>query len=841
MLRLSDLKNNEIAYISKITGRGAFRRRLSEMGFVKGKEIKVIKNAPLMDPIEYSILGYNLSLRRSEAAKIIVSKEKLNHSINGYNSLDPSKLDTHTFTKLRGKGRVINIALVGNPNAGKTTIFNFASGASEHTGNYSGVTVDSKTARVEYDGYILNITDLPGTYSISAFSPEELYVRDYIINNTPDIVINIVDASNLERNLFLTSQLIDMDIRVVLALNMYDELQKSECRLDFITLGKMLGIPIVPTVGAKGRGIPELFQKVVSLYNDNEPVYRHIHIHYGSELEQSIGNVQSEIKKPENYEITDAVSSRFIALKLLESDRHIEEYIFNAPNYKEIKETAKSEESRLKNLFSEDPVTLITDAKYGFIGGALKETYSPGTKKKFEVTEIFDAFLTHRLFGFPVFFFFLWLMFTATFVIGNYPMNWIDSGVSHLSKYLSEMLPNGSFKDLLIDGIIGGVGGVIVFLPNILLLFLFISFMEDSGYMARAVFIMDRIMHKIGLHGKSFISLIMGFGCNVPAIMSTRTIEDRNNRLLTILINPFMSCSARLPVYLLIIGAVFPNKRGTILFLVYLIGIVLAVLVALFFKKTLFKGDETPFVMELPPYRMPTLRSTMKHMWSKGAQYLKKMGGVILLASVILWALGYFPRSIQHSKELINQKNTIEQQIFALTGASAIDSDPDAVPPELKKSLSDVNRRLEAERLEKSYIGKIGQGIEPVIKPLGFDWKMGIALLTGVAAKEVVVSTLCVLYQVGDTAQENTLIDKLRNERYPSGNNVGKTVFTPLAALSFLIFTLIYFPCVAVIAAIRRETGNIKWALFVMFYTTTLAWLLSFLLYQVGSLFLRTG
>ncbi len=838
MLRLSELKNNEIGYISKITGRGAFRRRLSEMGFVKGKEIKVIKNAPLLDPIEYSIMGYKLTLRRSEANKIIVSKEKLTENLNGYTYPDPSKLDNKEITRLRGKGRVINIALIGNPNAGKTTIFNYASGASEHTGNYSGVTIDSKTARVEHDGYILNITDLPGTYSISAFSPEELYVRDYIISNTPDIIINIVDASNLERNLYLTSQLIDMDVRVVVALNMYDELEKSGTKLDFVLLGKMLGIPIVPTVGSKGRGISELFQKVVGLYNDNDPVYRHIHINYGEELEQSIETIQLEIKRPENYEITDTISSRLIALKLLEGDRHIEYYIINAFNFKDIKRVARHEEARLTNLFGEDPVTLITDAKYGFIGGALKETYILGTKKKFEITEIFDAFLTHRLFGFPIFFLFLWLMFTATFVIGSYPMDWIDKGIAHLSNFLSVRMPDGSFKDLLIDGVIGGVGGVIVFLPNILLLFLFISFMEDSGYMARAVFIMDRLMHKIGLHGKSFISLIMGFGCNVPAIMSTRTIEDKNNRLLTILINPFMSCSARLPVYLLIIGAIFPEKRGTILFLIYLTGIVLAIAISILFKKTLFNGEDTPFVMELPPYRMPTLRTTLKHMWFKGAQYLKKMGGVILVASIILWALGYFPRNIEYSPELVQQKKQIERILKAAPGSSDKSTSNSMINGSPEKSLTELERKMEAERLEKSYIGRLGKSIEPIIKPLGFNWKMGIALLTGIAAKEVVVSTLGVLFQAGDDSGNNSLTDKLRNERYQSTSRSGATVFTPLSAISFLIFTLIYFPCIAVVTAIKRETGNIKWALFVMFYTTALAWLLSFLVYNTGKLFL---
>ncbi len=830
MKKLAELQSGEKAYVTKVLGRGAFRRRLSEMGFVKGKEITVIRNAPLKDPIEYSIMGYNLSLRRSEALNVLVSIEM---PVNGYglNASSSKDFEKKKIEKYREKGRYINIALVGNPNAGKTSIFNFASHSNEHTGNYSGVTVDSKTSRVEQDGYILNITDLPGTYSISAFSPEELYVRDYIIQEVPDIIVNVIDASNLERNLLLTTQLIDMDVKVVLALNMYDEIERSNSRLDTKYLGKLLGVPMVPTVGAKGLGIHELFQKVISLYNDEDPVFRHIHINYGGELEKSIQNIQEKIKHPDNYAITDQVSSRYVSLKLLEKDNHIQNYLLDAKNLKEIKETARREVDRVSNLFNEEPITLITDAKYGFIGGALKETFSPGSQEKRDVTKILDAFLTHKLFGFPIFFLFLYLMFSSTFVIGGYPMQWIETGVDFLSGLVETYMPDGSFKDLLIDGVIGGVGGVIVFLPNILLLFLFISFMEDSGYMARAVFIMDRVMHRIGLHGKSFISLIMGFGCNVPAIMSTRTIEDRNNRLITILINPFMSCSARLPVYLLIIGAIFPSHRGFILFAIYILGIIIAVILALLFKKFLIKGEDTPFVMELPPYRMPTLRSTLKHMWWKGAQYLKKMGGIILIASVLLWALGYFPRETVYSSELIAEKGSVEMQLEHTSDESSVEK--------LERELEVVQSKMETERLENSYIGRLGKGIEPVMRPLGFDWKMSVSLLTGVAAKEVVVSTMGVLYQVEENGTENNLVQKIRNEKYSNGPQKGEAVFTPLVAIGFLVFILIYFPCIAVIAAVRREAGKGYWAVFLMVYTTLLAWGASYIIFNVGKLFIN--
>lgn len=826
MRKLSELATGESGYIVKVKGRGAFRRRLTEMGFVKGKEISVIKNAPLKDPIEYTILGYNLSLRRAEASHVIVSPDKPEINSNNFGELKADLLSEKKIEEFREKGRLVNIALVGNPNAGKTTLFNHFSRSNEHTGNYSGVTVDSKTARVDFKGHVFNLTDLPGTYSISAFSPEELYVRDYIIQEEPDIVVNVVDASNLERNLFLTSQLIDMDIKVVLAFNMYDEVEKSNAKLDYNFLGKLFGIPIIPTVGAKGRGITDLFEKVLSLYNDQEPVYRHIHINYGDEVEKSILNIQEQLKTPDNFKITDKVSSRYAALKLLEEDSHVHQYLKNAANYSLIKVTASKEIIRLKQLYNDEPATLITDAKYGFIEGALKETYFPEKRERKTVSEVLDGLLTHKFIGFPFFFLFLYIMFASTFTIGQFPMTWIENGVAFLSDFINLHMPDGSFKDLLVNGIIGGVGGVIVFLPNILILFAFISFMEDSGYMARAVFIMDRLMHRIGLHGKSFISLIMGFGCNVPAIMSTRTIEDRNNRLLTILINPFMSCSARLPVYLLIIGAVFPSNRGMILFSIYLLGIVMAVIMALLFKKVIFKSEGTPFVMELPPYRIPTFRSTIKHMWSKGSQYLKKMGGIILLASIILWALGYFPREISHDPQLVEKKIQLEQSLQA---ATAIE-DKGFVEAELL----DVIKQMEAERLKESYIGRIGQAVEPVLRPLGFDWKMGVSLLTGVAAKEVVVSTMGVLYQADE--DEKGLVEKIRNEKYTDGPKKGEQVFTPLIAITFIVFILIYFPCVAVIAAVRKEAGSVKWAIFMMVYTTALAWLSAFIVNKVGTL-----
>jgi ferrous iron transport protein B len=796
---LSELKSGENGIITRVRGRGAFRRRIMEMGFIRGKRVEVIKNAPLNDPIEYSLLNYRVSLRRSESDLIEVESELLIQEVSVHAG---AKESISEKKEKPYQSKIIEVAFVGNPNAGKTSLFNHASRSHEHTGNYSGVTVDSKTAHIAYNGYLIKVTDLPGTYSLSTISPEELFVREYITDKMPDVVVNVVDASNIERNLYLTTQMIDMDIRVVLALNMYDELEKREDVLDTDTLGKLLGMPIVPTVGSKGKGLKDLLDKIIDVFNETDSYQRHIHINFGDEIESSILKLQNLIKIPDNYRITDKVSSRFIAIKLLENDSHIRNYINNCTNRDKIFELSDKERKHLELFLGEDINSAFTGKRYGFISGALLETFQKNQKNELKATEIIDSFLTHKLFGFVFFIFFMWLLFSATFKLGEYPKIWIGQGIDLLETMISHGLPEGSLKDLLIHGIIGGVGGVIVFLPNILILFLLISFMEDSGYMARAVFIMDKLMHKIGLHGKSFIPLIMGFGCNVPAIMATRTIEDRNSRLLTILINPFMSCSARLPVYLLLIGAIFPKNQGTMLFMLYLIGIAIAVLVAVIFKKLIFKSKGTPFVMELPPYRMPTARSIFTHMWFKGSQYLKKMGGVILLASVLLWALGYFPRPSLQSTHAIESSSV--------------------------------------EHLENSYIGKIGKFIEPVMAPLGFDWKMGISLISGIVAKEVVVSTLGVLYRVdpGEDAPTENLAMKIKEEIYTSGPRIEQKVFNPIATISFLLFVLIYFPCIAVFAAVKNESHSIGWAFFMIFYTTTIAYLISLFVYQLGSRFL---
>lgn len=834
-MRLSELKDGETGIIAKVRGRGKFRKRITEMGFIKGKEIGVVKNAPMRDPIEYELMGYSVSLRRAEASLIEVVTAEEAKLFVGQSFEGVVITDELLKTTARDKSKNIEIALVGNPNCGKTTLFNYASGSKERVGNYAGVTVDAKTAHYSQDGYRFNIADLPGTYSVSAYSPEELYVRSYISDNVPDIVINVVDANNLERNMYLTTQLIDMDIKVVMALNMYDDLQSSGAKLDYDQLGRMIGVPIVPTVASKGQGLQELFRTAIEVYEDRDDRMRHVHINYGADIERSVTTLQNFVWH--NKSVTDRYSSRYLAVKMLEKDAQIYEQIAAWTDTSAMKQIAELEIAKLESKYSEDSETLITDAKYGFIAGALAEVFTPGQQDMRKTTKEIDSIITHRIFGIPIFILFMWVSFQATFSLGAYPMGWIESLVGMFSDVLSAQMGEGMLRDLIIDGIIGGVGGVIVFLPNIVILFFFISLMEDTGYMARAAFIMDKLMHRIGLHGKSFIPLVMGFGCNVPAIMSTRTLNNRNDRLLTMLITPFMSCSARLPVYLLLVGAFFAGHSGTVLFIIYFSGIFLAAATALLFKKVFFTEEEAPFVMELPPYRMPTMRNTLIHMWNKSFQYLKKMGGVILIASVIIWALSYFPREITYSRdyaaEQAQEDAQYQQQIAAnCQNVASLTAAHDSV-------LNSLHLQQLAEQQAGSYLGQMGMFIEPVIRPLGFNWQMGVSILTGVAAKEIVVSSMGVLYQADAAADENslTLIEKLQNLTYTSGEKIGQKVFTPLVAFGFMLFILIYFPCMAVVAAIKKESGEWKWALLSVGYTTGLAWLVSFAVFQIGSLF----
>lgn len=826
-MKLSSLQTGEIGIIVKVSGHGGFRKRIIEMGFIEGKQVEVLLNAPLRDPVKYKIMGYEVSLRHSEADQIEVvrldevqkgdSQDK-KQNLNTATMADPHDKEDHALMpsepseESKRRTKTINVALVGNPNCGKTSLFNFASGAHERVGNYSGVTVDAKVGRAEYEGYEFHLVDLPGTYSLSAYSPEELYVRKQLVEETPDIVINVIDASNLERNLYLTTQLIDMHVRMVCALNMYDETEERGDHIDYEKLSELFGTPMVPTVFTSGRGVKELFHQVIAVYEGKEDEslqFRHIHINHGHEIEQGIKDIQEHLK---NYPgLRQQYSTRYLAIKLLEGDKDVERLIQPLGDSLEIFQHRDRAAQRVKEETHNDCETAIMDAKYGFIHGALEESgYTTGDKKDtYQTTHLIDKILTNKYLGFPIFFLILLLMFTATFVIGQYPMDWIDAGVAWLGDFISQNMPDGPVKAMLVDGVIGGVGAVIVFLPQILILYFFISYMEDSGYMARAAFIMDRLMHKMGLHGKSFIPLIMGFGCNVPAVMSTRTIESQRSRLITMLILPLMSCSARLPIYVMITGSFFALKyRSLAMLSLYVIGVLMAIVMSRLFSAFVVKGEDTPFVMELPPYRFPTWKAIGRHTWEKGKQYLKKMGGIILVASIIVWALGYFPHT----------------------------DDP---------SVSNQQQQ------EQSYIGRVGRTVEPVFRPMGFNWKLDVGLLAGVGAKEIVASTMGVLYSNDDSFKDDSnfssesgkyvKLHELITQDVAQLHGISYEKAQPIATLTafcFLLFVLLYFPCIATIAAIKGETGSWGWALFAASYTTALAWVVSAVVFQIGCLFI---
>ncbi len=821
-MKLSEIKHTEPVIITKILGHGSFRKRISEMGFIRGKEVRVIKKSPFNGPTEFKILNYNVSLRQSEAEMIEVVP--LNEFETNEEDIFEGTIDRNIdLVNQSERTKTINIALVGNPNCGKTTIFNAISGSKERVGNYSGVTVDIHKATFKSKGYTFNFYDLPGTYSLTAYSTEEIYVRKFIYEQTPDIVINVLDSTNLERSLFLTTQLIDMDLRTILALNMFDEMQKNKLELDQQELAKLIGIPIVPTVSSKGIGIDALIDKAIEVFEGKDKFSRHVHISYGKELEKSIQRIRQKVK--EFKPITDKISSRFIAIKLLERDKQILELLSNYANFDEIKEITDKEVKKIELLESDDSETVVTNAKYSFVSGALKQTYKDPAEGKKTRSEQIDSVLTHKYFGFPIFTALLFFMFWTTFKLGNYPMDWIGLGVATLSDLVGKIVPEGMLNDLLVDGIISGTGSVLVFLPNILILFFFISLLEGSGYMARAAFIMDNIMHRFGLHGRSFIPMIMGFGCNVPAILATRSMRNRGDRILTMLIIPFMSCSARLPVYILIISAFFVKYQAWILIGIYAVGIIFAFLTAQILNKTVFKNKETPFVMELPTYRLPTLRNVIYHMWDKTQHYLRKIGTIILIGVIIVWALEYFPRTSEKTE-------AFEAQIANIEGNESLNE------TEKANEIAIVEHEQESDRLINSYLGRMGQVIEPVMRPLGFDWKMSISLLAGLPAKEIVVSTMGVIYQTSDHENTVSLQKKLQDEKFQSGKKKGEIIFTTPTALAFLIFILIYFPCIGVVATIKNEAGSWKWAAFAVFYTTGLAWLAAFLVQNIGSLFI---
>lgn len=816
-MRLSELKTGQEAIIIKILGHGAFRKRVMEMGFTKGHEIVCLMSAPLKDPIKYRILDYEISLRRSEADMIEVvpvedylapeSASASDRLSQGEDDYDPKARRDHSHT--------INVALIGNPNCGKTSLFNIASGASEHVGNYSGVTVDSKTGHLRHKGYRINIVDLPGTYSLSAYSPEELYVRRYLRDRTPDVIINVVDASNLERNLYLTTELIDMDRPMVIALNIYDELLKAGHSLDYSMLGKMIGVPIIPTVTRTGEGTSQLFDAVIDIYEDRHRDVRHVHVKLGEEIESSVNAIKAPIKADRSA--SHQFSPRYLAIKLLEGDKEAEDLISRMNKSEEIIKVRDAERLRLQSRLDDDITSMIANEKYGFISGALAETMTRNQTDSVTSTHIIDSVVTSRVLGFPIFAIIMFLTFWFTFYVGQYPQGWIESGCEALSSLVNNLLPPGILKDLIADGIIGGVGGVIVFLPNILILYFFISLMEDSGYMARAAFIMDKMMHKIGLHGKSFIPLVMGFGCNVPAIMASRSIESRSSKLITIMINPFISCSARIPIYVLLIGTFFDSHAALVFCAIYLLGVIVGMATAKMLRKLVFKADETPFVMELPPYRIPTFKTIVRHMWSKAHQYIKKMGGIILVASIIVWALNYFPR---HDNDSLGN-TPVESAVTTDASASAIASS------DINDDASPRSDRIDPSR--DSYLEMAGKAVNPLLRPLGFNWQATVAAIAGIPAKEIVVSTLGVLYTGNESTDEASLSAKIS-----APASEGSTPFTLPSALSFMVFILLYCPCIATLTAIYNETGSLRYPLFSVVYNTAVAWLLAFVVYRIA-------
>ena len=789
-MKLSELKNGETAVIVRLSGHGGFRKRIMEMGFIRGEKVKSVLDSPMHDPVKYHIMGYDVSLRRAEAEMIeVLPEEEAKRELGPAPSFSCLSVCEEcngcacrncTQRKVTTKkNNVINVALVGNPNSGKTSIFNAVAGENEHVGNYSGVTVDAKTGSFNYKSYRINITDLPGTYSIAAYSPEEIYVRRHLFDKMPDIIINSVVASNIERNLYLTTELIDMNLRTVVALNMYDELLASGAQINYEHLGAMIGIPVVPVIAKTGKGLDKLLDIVIELFEGRNSTIRHIHINYGNTIEGELAPLSEELHKADDLPYQFPV--RYWALKLLEQDKEVTnqlQHCLALPHWQSI--AAKSAK-RVQQRLNIDVETAISDAKYGFINGALQETYTAGSKDTNKQTRRIDRLVANRWLGFPIFIFVMWVMFATVFQLGTYPQEWIEELFAFLGDQAATLLPQGLLQDLVVNGIIGGVGSVAVFIPQILILYLFISLMEDSGYMARAAFIMDRLMHKMGLHGKSFIPMLMGFGCNVPAIMATRTIESRSSRIITILVTPFMSCSARLPVLVLFAGAFFPNHAPLILISLYILGIIVAVLTARLLRSTRFKKDETPFVMELPPYRLPTLQATLRHMWDKCEQYIRKIGTTILVATIAIWFLSYFPR-----------------------------------PAEGTQPGSD--------NYSSSYIGMMGRAIEPVMEPLGQNWRSSVAILTSIPAKELVVSTFGVLYS-SDT--EEGIEEDLKE----SGD------FTPRSAAAFLVFILLFFPCIATIATIATETGSRWWALFSIAYNTAVAWIAGYIVYLIGGIF----
>lgn len=706
------------------------------------------------------------------------------------------------------KKRELKIALAGNPNTGKTSVFNGLTGARQKVANFPGVTVEKRVGHRLYKDYDITFVDLPGTYSLTAYSQDERVAREFILNENPDVIINVIDSGNLERSLYLTTQLIEMGVHIVVDLNMWDEAREAGIDIDTDKLAELLGAPVVKTIGSRNQGVDKLLDTAVSLAADGNQDHRHPPVSYGPKLDDVVNELSCEISNCGNCE---GCNPRWLAVKLIEGDEEVKSrWVRPDKTAEPIDRILDKSRSHLKATGNDDPELIVTEGRYGYVAGITREVVKRPPLNRMKMSTQVDNILTHKWFGYPIFFLLMYLIFEATFSLGEYPMTWIENGVTWLQGMVVTVLPAGMITNLISDGIIGGVGFVIVFLPNIVILFLGISLLEDSGYMARAAFLMDKLMHYLGLHGKSFIPMLMGFGCAIPGIMATRTLESDRDRIMTILLIPLMSCSARLPVYILFAGAFFGASAGLVIFSVYLLGIVAAFFIARILQKTILKSGDAPFVMELPPYRWPTASSVLIHMWERTRIYLRKMGGIILIASIILWFLGYFPQkqeyTIDYEREIANLQNQNT--------------------PEAQARITRLENLKTAEDLEYSFIGKLGSALGPIVAPLGFNWQMGVSLVPGFVAKEIVVSSLGVLYNLGEDEGSDTLKNSLT--AVSSG-------ITPLAAYAYMIFVLLYTPCLSTVVAIRKEAGW-KWMWLSIGMQTAFAWIGAFLVYQGGKL-----
>ena len=778
----------------------------------------------------------------------------------------------------------IRIALAGNPNCGKTTMFNNITGAKQHVGNYAGVTVEKKEGYKKFDGHELLFIDLPGTYSLTARSLDELVARNVIVNDNPDVIVNVLDASNLERNLYLAAQLLELEKPMVIALNMSDVAEDMGIKYDLKKMAEMTGATIVSTVGRTNIGTKELLEATVSVAASQKAPG--VTINYGDLLEGKISELVEELKQAG----TVTYPLRWVAVKLLEKDADVIGKVMRFDNTEAVIQKAEAIREEIKDQVDLDIV--FQEYRHRFAVEVYNTCLTQAPTQLETRSDRYDKILTHRILGLPIFMVVMWLLFNFVNTVGAIPQGWIEDGFTALQAWVVTVIPEGQLQSLISDGIIAGVGAVLSFVPLILLLFLGISFLEDTGYMARAAFVIDRVMRACGLHGKSFIPLLLGFGCSVPSVMGARILDNYKDRMVTILITPFMSCSARLPVYTLFAAAFFPPEwAGTVVFGVYALGIVFGIVFAKIFRKYLFAGEAEPFVMELPPYHLPTLKATLTHMFERGIMYLKKAGTFILAASILVWFITTYPMDVEYSKDydalhdqvaqtyemkdaetlahfgiatdeqkdqvneiVDNMKSTVAdattQAEDAGEAAPEIEVEDDSEAPELFNDIKEQNEQLfpvawamyknsvnlddenqkidqekNSEKLEQSYAAMFGKAINPVLKPLGFDWKIGVSLVAGLAAKEVVVSTLGTIYAVGgDTDHPQALTDYLQNDPH----------FTPLIALTLMLFILIYPPCIAALAVIKRETGSWKWMLFMFFYENAFAWIACFIFYNIG-------